>query len=743
MSVESKPSARVIGAARPVASVSSPSLGSSLLPALIVLLLFGRLIGFVMTNVVNMPFMDEWYVWSDLLDGLDSHTSLTTLLAAPYNGHRLVVVRTMLVALLPTGWSIYPQVSVTLAVSALWLGTLWFMYRRTAAALGVATTRWTLVALAGLVLACNDINRLWGMGVEWHVLVLAWTLCLLLLSAAPFRWSRLILAGGAAALASFSVAPGLLVWLIGIPVLWVTLAGSSNRRPATVTWAAAAAAFWLLYLRKLPELAGQSSIMTGLSRPLALGIFVLEYLGMPLAPLYNLNLFVALGAIGIVLLITGVLWVWRSERQMLVPFTPWLGLAALSVGAAAMAYVARAPSHVPPYYITIGRTFWIAALGPTCLLAAVLSRRESAFTSAVRWSGPAIAILVLLVEFPQYGFAVASWSAPREALLQAAYDVPDVCAGNWEVSSRITAPADALRSRYATLARHRLAFIQGQDFGTTAVAGGNGQNRLAGQVERAVVEPPAPDKGPACVRLSGWTDVPNGDSAREVVLVQGNTILKRSGVRRADANISSAEDTRSHSPWTMYVSRMRWPADPSSLKLFAIGMKSGAAYALGGVPPARFPAGDLSRYEMAYALGTELFASEATDGCVLDGFSGSEAGGRWTDGEEAQLTFTLSNPAASALTLSLTADAFLAPQHPQQRVEVLVNGHTIERWTFQPNPPSRDRQVLIPASIVAGQTRVVVTFRLPDAMAPARLNLSADPRLLGLRLVRFRLTATP
>ena len=131
------PSARVIGTTTHTRRHDSPSLTAALLPALVVLVLFGRLIGFVVTNVVNMPFMDEWHVWSDLLTGLDTHADLGTLFLTPYNGHRLVVVRMMLLALLPTGWSIYPQVSVTLTVSALWLGTLWLLYRRTAATLGI------------------------------------------------------------------------------------------------------------------------------------------------------------------------------------------------------------------------------------------------------------------------------------------------------------------------------------------------------------------------------------------------------------------------------------------------------------------------------------------------------------------------------------------------------------------------------------------------------------------------------
>ena len=741
MSSESSPSARKLGIGHtPAVATSQPS-EWPLVGSLIVLLLFSRVIGFVTTHVVNMPFMDEWYVWSDLLDGLDQRTNIGTLLLAPYNGHRLAFVRLMLLVLRPTGWNVIYQVSVTLLIDAVWLAALWYLYRRTARALGVRITRWAIVGFAGLVFACNDINRLWGMGAEWHMLVLAWTLCLMFLSGTAGNWWRLVFGGLCAALASFSVAPGLLTWVVGIPVVWFTTS-EKRRRAITAAWTLAAAIFWLLYFRNIPELGGTPILANTLARPLALAVFVFEYLGMPIAPLYNVWLYVMIGSLGVLLSMIGVGWIFTRSRQTLTPLSPWLGLAALSVGAAAMAYVARTPSHVPPYYITIARAFWIAALGPAFLIAGALDRVAWVPMWTRRWGAVLIALLVLAVELPQYGFAAASWSAPREALLQASYDVPDVCSGNWEMSSRITAPPGALRARYPALARHNLSFVHSSSLNARTPA--DSPNASAGALERAVVEPPAPDEGPACIRLSGWaTDPATGEGAREVVLVQGNTVIKRSEVRNAreDGRSRPSDPPRPTTSWTMFVSRTRWPEDPSSLQLYARGRDEATAYAIAPAPGVRFPSGDLSRFETYYDLGTEIRPGAGGDGYVLEGFSGPEPDGRWTDGKEAQILFTLRSPASGALTLSLTATAFLVPQLPEQTAEIYVNEYPVGRWYFELGQRARDEQVAIPREAVVGQKRVVVTLRLPDAASPAHFNLSPDARTLGLKVARVRLAA--
>jgi hypothetical protein len=122
-----------------------------------------------------------------------------------------------------------PQVILTVLFTATLFGACWYQYRRTARELRVEIDPWVAVGLGAFVFSCADMNLLWGMGLIWYGVVLGSTLCLMLLSARPFRWWRLPLAAFCAAAASFSVAAGLLAWILGIPTLWVAASHARAR----------------------------------------------------------------------------------------------------------------------------------------------------------------------------------------------------------------------------------------------------------------------------------------------------------------------------------------------------------------------------------------------------------------------------------------------------------------------------------------------------------------------------------
>jgi hypothetical protein len=83
--------------------------------------------------------------------------------------------------------------------------------------------------------------------------------------------------------------------------------------------------------------------------------------------------------------------------------------------------------------------------------------------------------------------------------------------------------------------------------------------------------------------------------------------------------------------------------------------------------------------------------------------------------------------------LELVADAyaFLPPQRPSQRVRVLANGVEVGQWHFDATAPEGIRRARIPRALVTSRF-IRVTFLLPDAVSPAALGLSTDPRVLSL-----------
>ena len=580
-----------------------PRLLRPLLPAVIVALLVLRLFWVVTTNVVNMPYMDEWYVWSGLLGALDTQSLSWRVLVEPYNGHRLAVMRLVLLALLPTGWNVYPQVILTALCTATLFGACWYLYRRTARELGVQVNPWVAVGIGAFVFSCADINLLWGMGLVWHGVVLGSTLCLMLLAATPFRWWRLPLAALCATAASFSVGAGLLAWILGIPTLWLAASQAPARMRATLCWSTGAVVFCSLYLRNLGAAPG-STAKWGyvLAHPLEFFGFLVTFLGVPIEPRYDATLLLWPGVAGIALWAIVGGWLWRAPHIDRVRLVPWLALAALSVSSGILIAAARLGSvPVTPYYVTVARLFWISSAAAFWLILARPLAAPASARSSRAWL--LLSILTALgVELRQHDFASGVWRGPREAMIQMSYDVPDVCSGNWDTGGRVTVPPHVLRTQSPLFARHQLSFLDRTRLDELTIM--ESPARSVGEVEQATVEFPPPDMGPPCVRLSGWAiDPEHSQPASEVLLVRERSILKRGAVIRETAEIAArlGNPALGRSGWVLFVSAPRWPANPSQLKVYAVSKDGRTAYALDTSHAPPLPAGEVTRRD--YVLG--------------------------------------------------------------------------------------------------------------------------------------------
>ncbi|MBI5766320.1 MAG: hypothetical protein HZA93_00885 [Verrucomicrobia bacterium] len=124
---------------------------------------------------------------------------------------------------------------------------------------------------------------------------------------------------------------------------------------------------------------------------------------------------------------------------------------------------------------------------------------------------------------------------------------------------------------------------------------------------------------------------------------------------------------------------------------------------------------------------------------ALFGLAPTEPPWTWTDAHFAALTFT--TPAAQGpLLLSLDASGLTTELNPAgQTVRLVVNGHPLATEKF---PGARHTlRATIPAEIWNARSSRLIVLELPDALAPAKVGLSADRRLLGLRL--YGLTLEP
>ena len=126
------------------------------------------------------------------------------------------------------------------------------------------------------------------------------------------------------------------------------------------------------------------------------------------------------------------------------------------------------------------------------------------------------------------------------------------------------------------------------------------------------------------------------------------------------------------------------------------------------------------------------------DGIIGWGWSGAEPWGRWIDGNSASLVFRVQQRDRDT-RVELLSRAFLMPQHPVQHVEVLANGIPIARQVFQ-RPGELIFSFDVPRIGVGSDGFVQLVFRCSDAISPASLKISADPRNLSMGVSRLSIS---
>jgi len=147
------------------------------------------------------------------------------------------------------------------------------------------------------------------------------------------------------------------------------------------------------------------------------------------------------------------------------------------------------------------------------------------------------------------------------------------------------------------------------------------------------------------------------------------------------------------------------------------------------IPLARDPPLDLGR--------TYHFAQGAAgNGFVADGFSYAESWGRWTDGRNAFLFFTLARTPPRPISLAIEANPLSPRADRRQVATIFANGQLCGRLAVTRSHPRA--AVTCPAGTLhAGDN--ALRLRIARPTRPIDLGLNADRRHLGLGLISLTL----
>jgi hypothetical protein len=310
------------------------------------------LIWIVSRYSVDVPFYDQWE-FVPLLDKMYQGQLTFGDLWAQFNEHRIFFPKLLMLGLAwLTHWNIRFEnaASIVLAIGIFLL--LLAQIRATARALGINQLRWAIPACALVVFSISQFeNWLWGWQVQIFLGLLAALGTILLLAKQPFGWGKFAGSALLAFVATFSFANGILVWPIGLALIWLAHRGLPASRAALVIWSAAAMLSLWLYVRDYHAPPDHPSPTVLFHHPLAYITYLLRLLGGTCAQYGNENggilpdktfaLVVGMAALAI-LGWAGWKVITRFTGEHRSALLPYFALAAYSLGTALMITTGRA-----------------------------------------------------------------------------------------------------------------------------------------------------------------------------------------------------------------------------------------------------------------------------------------------------------------------------------------------------------------------------------------------------------------
>ncbi|GAC1423539.1 MAG: hypothetical protein NVSMB6_24760 [Burkholderiaceae bacterium] len=141
----------------------------------------------------------------------------------------------------------------------------------------------------------------------------------------------------------------------------------------------------------------------------------------------------------------------------------------------------------------------------------------------------------------------------------------------------------------------------------------------------------------------------------------------------------------------------------------------------------------------SYALGTALTFNAGGTGLLYagTGWANPEPWGRWSLGQDAELTVRFDPGVVGPLKVVAEAFALTAAGQLSNQADIYANDRLVAHWALGPNP---SMQVANLPSLEKGVLRL--RFHVPQPLSPAAAG-SSDYRQLGVALVRLTIVSAP
>ena len=463
----------------------------------------------VLRNAVNVPFWDHWALASLMVTQAQERLDWSEL-AAPHNGHRILLPRLAFLGLSAlSSWDVRWEQAASLAFAAASLALLALLVRRT-----VRVHEGPLV-LAASVLTFSLIaweNWSWGFQLQVAMVGFFAVLTAWLASVARGRARDVLAMLLAASGGAFSFAAGLVLYPLVLGAVLLVPAALPSRRRAlqallvAVVMVAVGGAY----------VSGSPPATISDAAGLQLGRYALAFLGGTMG-----SVGVAWGQLLGLLVVAAwaacSLLLWKRAPALRGRALPWIMLGGFALGSALLTALARSgmglEQALVPRYVTLSTPLWIATLALGALLLGASSASPGRRSCLAVWAITLVAIGAQIARGSVQGVrcleAHASNLRYAAALLTLPAGPPP---GSLEFlldDARVRERLPALRAQGLSVYARPRPLPALEDFERVTPA------PSAGALEVVAVHP---EHGP-CVKLAGWAVDPDTGRAPEHVLI--------------------------------------------------------------------------------------------------------------------------------------------------------------------------------------------------------------------------------
>jgi hypothetical protein len=329
------------------------------------------LVGLIARYSVEVPYMDEWE-FVPLLERTYQGSLTFHELWEQHNEHRIIFPRLILLAMARlTGWNHNWGLALNVALACALFAVLTGQIRKTRKDLNCESLYWAVPACSLIVFSISQFeNWLWGWQMQMLLNVLAASASLILLASRPFSWLKFASASLLGIVATYSFANGLLVWPIGLVVIFLATAGRSEKKSSVGIWLLLGLLMFWSYMWHYQKPVGHPSLLSVLQWPVEYACYALVYLGGTCAEYNEMptieDSVIALACGGVSL--AALCWSgWLLKRRMLADWNgllPYLGMSLYSIGSALMTGIGRvgfgSMQALHSRYCTMTLPFWVS-----------------------------------------------------------------------------------------------------------------------------------------------------------------------------------------------------------------------------------------------------------------------------------------------------------------------------------------------------------------------------------------------